>query len=210
MTGLSFSSSFTYHFPTRRLYAFVHCFQNPASIDLPTAIEAVSHQTPLLIPMLLLHIDMQERYGMITFAHQRLYQLEEQAGIRGMKIDASETNFVTLSKHISLFIGNAALVTWGCKTMRRQLEFMSKVIERYHAQALEDINYIGLEEAGRVKNILEDSLDQLKCLNESIEEQTECLSQRAQALIQTVSRTEPLYMTLSIFCRLLHYTCGST
>ncbi|KAJ4293676.1 hypothetical protein N0V90_008960 [Kalmusia sp. IMI 367209] len=169
INGLCFGASFTYHFPTRHMYAFVHYYESPPYVDMQLATENEAfRETPFLMPLFLLQVDMEQRYQFTTSAHSTLFALEVQAGIRDSQKNQSFIDFSALSKNISFFIGNLALVTWACKTMRRQLEFMGEVAQKYHEQAL--ANGVEIEEADRVRLLLENNLKEL----------------RAQALIQTV------------------------
>ncbi|KAJ4346690.1 uncharacterized protein N0V89_010622 [Didymosphaeria variabile] len=187
VNGLTFGATFTYHFPTRHMYAFIHMYEIPPYIDvIPSLASSLSspNSTPFLIPLFLLHVDAEQRYKFITNAHATLFSLEIQAGVRESANDREETDFTALSKDLSYFIGNLSLVDWACKTMTRQLEFIGEVKKRYRTQAT--LSGLGEEEIENTTRVMEDGLDSLGCLNKSIEEQTECLSQRAQALIQTV------------------------
>ncbi|KAL1593680.1 hypothetical protein SLS60_010411 [Paraconiothyrium brasiliense] len=187
VNGLIFGATFTYHFPTRYMYAFIHIYEMPPYIDvIPSLASSLSspNSTPFLIPLFLLHVDTEQRYKFITNAHATLFSLEIQAGVRESSHDTEGTDFSALSKDLSYFIGNLSLVDWACKTMTRQLEFIGEVKKKYRTQAT--LSGIKGEEIENTMCVMEEGLDSLGCLNKSIQEQTECLSQRAQALIQTV------------------------
>lgn len=182
------------------MYSFLHIYEEPPYISLLPALTTTlsnPHSTPFIIPLFLLHIDTEQRYKFITSAHSTLFALEKQAGIRE-STHGGDTDFSGLSKDLSYFLGNLSLVTWACKTMRRQLKFVEEVGVRYRVQAVG--LGVGEAEIEKVERVLREGVERLGCENESIEEQAVCLSERAQALIQTVSMRVVLTPCLGAWC----------
>jgi hypothetical protein len=188
ITGICTCASFTYHFPTRQMYAFMHCLPERTCESFCTAIEQGSlRQTPFLVPNLIIQFNLDTRLNSLEIYHETIYGLERDLNVRYSneeRGDFREMGFEVLIKEVNRVTTNLAYISFACQGTTRQLSFLDSVAERYHTMAL--LNDIPELEADEVKRVLLENQAYLRCWNEGLKDRAEYLSKRGQALVQTV------------------------
>ncbi|KAH7396402.1 hypothetical protein BKA66DRAFT_455045 [Pyrenochaeta sp. MPI-SDFR-AT-0127] len=181
-------TSFTYHFPTRHMYLFMHGLANVSFDDLSYSIQwGAASATAFLIPSIVIQRNLEQRLKALNLWQDKIYWHERRLGIRfdhHDNPDLATIDFTNLSKDLNAANTNLAYILWSCKSTTRQLEFLNMVVKRYRAQAI--ANGTTPEEVSNVEIILLDAHAHLRSWNNGLEDRAEYLSKRGQALVQTV------------------------
>lgn len=182
-------ASFTYHFPSKRMYAFTHGL---ASINYDRfagiILKGAASASAFLIPSIIIQLNLEERLRALNSWHDKVYWNERKLGIRfdhHDNPDLASIDYTKLSKDLNAANTDFAYVRWSCKTTLRQLDFLDDVTRRYHTRA---VAYGTPEnEADEVKQLLLETHAQLRSWNAGLDDRAEYLLERVQAQVQTVS-----------------------
>ncbi|KAF2789792.1 hypothetical protein K505DRAFT_89541 [Melanomma pulvis-pyrius CBS 109.77] len=182
-------ASFTYHFKSRRMYAFIHGLQSSRIGLFPEWLEqGAARETFFLIPSIILQQNLRRGVESLNVWHDDIYRLESLLGIRH---DASHTtsyprtmDFTRLSRDLNMITTNLAFYTWDCKTNVRLLNFLDEIARRYRVLAVRN----GHKEtnAADIERVLLETHEHLRCWNAGLADRVEYLTKRGQALVQSV------------------------
>lgn len=184
---------FTYHFPTRTMYIFMHTLESSTNSKLLSLLtQGAASCTALLIPSLIVQLNLKNRPSALDAWHDRMLSLERLLKIR---LDAAELHgddlttidYARVSRDINNTMTNIGYIIWLCRTTERLMEFLDEVVKRYRVQAL--ANGVSKEEVDDVEFLLKESHQHLRSWNKGIEDRAEYLSRRGTTLTQTVSTT---------------------
>ncbi|KAF2734622.1 hypothetical protein EJ04DRAFT_576734 [Polyplosphaeria fusca] len=183
-------ASFTMHIPTQRLYIFMHGLDTPLYHSIPTLLPSLSPTTTfLLLPALLLRTNMLHHTTMIESNVHRLLPYERLLGLRfSSHAPSPPANHTAIDYDLITNLVNAtqtdlAFLTWQCKTIARQLDFLDAVAARYREMCVQH------GEAGRgarVFAILSATHAELRAWNEGQMDRIEYVVKRGQGLVQVV------------------------
>jgi hypothetical protein len=189
MNHVCVGASFTYHFPSKHMYLFIHGLASNNYDRFAASIEGgAANESAFLIPSIIVQFNLEQRSKALNLWQDKIYWNERKLGIRFDHYDdpdLASIDYTTLSKDLNAANINLAYVFWSCKSTVRQLAFMDEVAKRYRIQAVK--NGIPDEQAAEVEQLLFDSHAHLRSWNHGLEDRAEYLSKRAQALVQTVS-----------------------
>jgi hypothetical protein len=202
-------ASFTYHFPSRHMYIFMHGLASINYDRFSYAIEeGAASTTAFLIPSIIVRYNLEQRVKALNLWQDKIYWHERKLGIRfdhHDNPDLASIDFTTLSKDLNAANTNLAYIIWSCKSTTRMLEFLNQVAKKYRTQATE--NEVPDDEAAEVELLLLESHAHMCSWNTGLEDRAEYLSKRGQALVQTVStEINSPCMILTCLCR---YTVAS-
>jgi hypothetical protein len=181
-------ASFTYHFPTKHMYMYVHGLASKSYDQFSHLIEnGAADESAFLVPSIIIEFNLDRRLNALNLWQDKVYWNERKLGIRFDHHDnpnPASIDYVTLSKDLNAANTNLAYVVWSCRNTARQLTFMDEIAKRYRTQAVK--NGMSDEKAAEVENLLLESHAHLRSWNFGLEDRAEYLSKRAQALVQTV------------------------
>ncbi|KAH8731933.1 hypothetical protein GQ44DRAFT_698214 [Phaeosphaeriaceae sp. PMI808] len=181
-------ASFTYHFPSKQVYLFIHGLAHMNYDRFLYSIEngAVA-ESAFLIPSLIVQFNLEERLKALNLWQDKIYWNERKLGIRfdhHDNPDPTSVDYNTLSKDLNAANTNLAYVSWSCKNTIRQLDFMDEVANLYRSKAVR--NGTSYEQAAEVEKMLLEAHAHLRSWNHGLNDRAEYLSKRSQALVQTV------------------------
>jgi len=181
-------ASFTYHFPSKRMYAYTHGL---ASINYDRfariIFKGAASASAFLIPSIIIQLNLEERLRALNSWHDKIYWNERKLGIRfdhHDNPDLASIDYTKLSKDLNAANTDFAYVRWSCKTTVRQLDFLDDVAGRYYMQAVKFGS--AEDDAGEIKYLLLETHAQLRSWNAGLDDRAEYLLKRVQALVQTV------------------------
>jgi hypothetical protein len=170
------------------MYMYTHGLASDQYSHFASMIEGVNTlPSTLIIPSLVVQHNLSERLRALNRWQDDIYVNERKLGVRFDHADNPDPvgiDYTRLSKDLNAASINLAYVLWSCKNTARQLDFLDEVAKRYRTQA--GMNDIADEHAAEVEHLLHDTHANLKSWNEGLRDRAEYLSQRVQALVQTV------------------------
>jgi FMN-dependent NADH-azoreductase len=171
------------------MYVFMHGLASNNYDRFSYAIQqGASSTSAFLIPSMIVRFNLEQRVKALNLWQDKIYWHERRVGIRFDHHDnpkLSSIDFSTLSKDLNAANTNLAYAMWSCKSTTRMLDFLDQVAKRYKTQAI--ANKTSEEDATEMEQLLIESHAQMRSWNAGLEDRTEYLSKRGQALVQTVS-----------------------
>lgn len=175
------------------MYIFVH------GIDSANH-EALSHdfenhalrETSFLIPSSIVRYNLEQRVESLNHWHNRLYWHGRKLGTKfddPLKSDPAKLDYGTLSKDLNAANARLAYAIWACKATARQLDFMDSAAKRYREQSIR--HELPEDQANEIEAMLVETHVHLRVWNKGILDRAEYLSERGQALVQTVTVGSP-------------------
>ena len=159
--------SFTYHFPSKYMYSFIHGLASKNYDRFSNIIEAgAASDSAFLIPSIILQFSLEERPKTLNLWQDKVYWNERKLGIRFDHHDNPDLvsiDYTTLSKDLNAANTNIAYFLWSCKTTARQLAFMDEIAKRYRTQGVR--NGMPDEQAAEVEQMLLESHAHLRSWN---------------------------------------------
>lgn len=181
------------------MYIFTHGLASENYDRFADQIErGAAHRSAFLIPCIILQVRLDQLLESLNLLQDKVYWNERKLGIRyddHDNPDPTEIDYTALSKDLNGVNTNLAYVAWSCKTITRQLEFLDEIAKRYRAQAVK--SGVLEDQALEVEHMLLESHAHLRSWNTGLEDRSEYLSKRGQALVQTVS---PRLDLLQLIC----------
>jgi hypothetical protein len=171
------------------MYVFMHGLEGSGIDQVPEWLEnGAARETFFLIPSLILHTNLEKSLAFLNQEHDKIYSLELLLGVRndgpGSAPALTALDFTELSVTLNYITTNLAFVAWQCKTNVRTIDFLDEIVKQYRVLAIK--NGHGKATVADVERVLSKTHDYLRCWNLSQSDRVEYLSQRGQALVQTV------------------------
>tara|TARA_R110002003_G_scaffold175_2_gene14137 strand:- start:385 stop:990 length:606 start_codon:yes stop_codon:yes gene_type:complete len=188
MNHVCAGASFTYHFPSKHMYVFMHGLAS-ANYDRFASIiqDGAAKDSAFLIPSIMLQFRLEQLSKALNLWHDKVYWNERKLGIRfdhHDNPDPASIDYTTLSKDLNAANTNLAYVDWSCKTIARQLDFMDGIAHHFRSLAVR--NGTKDDEASDTEHLLLETHAHLRSWNTGLVDRAEYLSKRGQALVQTV------------------------
>jgi hypothetical protein len=203
MSAVCVGASFTYHFPSRHMYVFMHGLASINYDRFSYAIqEGAASITTFLIPSIIVRYNLEQRVVSLKLWQDKIYWHERKLGIRfdhHDNPDLASIDFTILSKDLNAANTNLAYIAWSCKSTTRMLDFLDQVAKRYRTQAMN--NGFSDDEATEIELLLLDSHAHMRSWNAGLEDRAEYLSKRGQALVQTVGNSMEYKCVVDVFQR---------
>ncbi|KAH7071318.1 hypothetical protein BKA63DRAFT_70899 [Paraphoma chrysanthemicola] len=181
-------TSFTYHFPSRHMYIFMHGLASVNYDRFSYAIQnGAAKDSAFLIPSIMIQFRLERSSKLLDLWHDKVYWNERKLGIRfdhHDNPDPAGIDYTTLSKDVNAANTDLAYLNWTCKTIVRQLDFMDDIAHRFRSQAVK--NGTSDDAAAHTEHLLLETHAHLRSWNTGLADRAEYLSKRGQALVQTV------------------------
>jgi hypothetical protein len=148
----------------------------------------IANASAFLVPSVMIRYNLSELGKATARWHDQIYWHERTLGIRydhHDDIDLANLDFTSLSRNLNGANTQLAYIAWSCKSIARLLAFLDEVVERYRQQAV--AHNEPEDEVSQVTNLLLETHARLRAWNIGLQDRTEYLSKRGQALVQTVS-----------------------
>ncbi|KAF1833979.1 hypothetical protein BDW02DRAFT_355030 [Decorospora gaudefroyi] len=188
MSHVCISASFTYHFPSKHMYIFMHGLASINYDRFSYAIQGgAASATAFLVPSVVVRYNLEQRVKALNLWQDKIYWHERKLGIRfdhHDNPDLANIDFATLSKDLNAANTNLAYIVWSCKSTTRMLDFLDQVAKRYRTQGT--ANGVSIDEVSEVELLLLEAHAHMRSWNAGLEDRAEYLSKRGQALVQTV------------------------
>ncbi|KAF2465147.1 uncharacterized protein BDR25DRAFT_346261 [Lindgomyces ingoldianus] len=180
--------SFTYHFKSRHMYAFMHGLNSPSIEEFVRELQDIGiAETYFLIPSLIIHRNLEHCLSSLNIWHDAIYDFEKILGVRTdhrHSADPKMIDFTRISQQLNDATTNMAFFAWQFKSNERLLEFLDSIARKYENLAVK--NGYSAKEAESTKNILLETHEYIRVWNAGLADRVDYLSKRAQALVQTV------------------------
>ncbi|KAH7079545.1 hypothetical protein FB567DRAFT_124711 [Paraphoma chrysanthemicola] len=188
MNHVCAGASFTYHFPSKHMYIFMHGLASANYDRFSYAIQSgAAKDSAFLIPSIMTQFRLEQLSKVLNLWHDKVYWNERKLGIRfdhHDNPDPAGIDYTTLSKDLNAANTNLAYLDWSCKTIARQLDFMDDIAHRFRSQAVK--NGTSEDAAADTEHLLLETQAHLRSWNTGLADRAEYLSKRGQALVQTV------------------------
>lgn len=159
--------------------------------DFSYAIEnGAASASAFLIPSMTVQRNLEQVVKSLNSWQDQIYWNERRLGIRFDHHDnpnLESIDFTTLSKDLNAVNTNLSFCQWSCKNTIRLLDFLDLVAKKYRVLAA--ANGMRDEEALEVELLLIETHAHLRSWAVGLQDRTEYLSKRGQALVQTVRDT---------------------
>ncbi|EMD92193.1 hypothetical protein COCC4DRAFT_130791 [Bipolaris maydis ATCC 48331] len=180
--------SLTYHFPSRQMYIFMHGLATETYDRFARDVEeGAANESAFIIPSMIVQHNLSQLGKVIDRWHDEIYWHERALGIRydhHDSIDLANLDFTALSRTLNAANTQLAYIAWSCKSTARLLDFLNQVTDRYRQQAM--AHGEPEKDIAHIIDLLSGTHEHLRAWNAGLQDRTEYLSKRGQALVQTI------------------------
>ncbi|KAF7590823.1 hypothetical protein BBP40_002346 [Aspergillus hancockii] len=189
-TTFHFAASFSYSVKSRRAYVFLHGIRTPL---MERFIRRVQGPNPIplntfwSIPSILIELYLQRTLDSLNEQHDNIFVIERATRVRwdsDRYASLEDIDLVKLTRDINFTTTHLAHQDMSFKTYRPMLEFLDECVKRYSALAV--VNGDSKERVARVESTVLEKQDYLRSWIDGMHRRAEYLSQRGQALVETI------------------------